>query len=181
MRFSAKVLLVIFFWITPNRFAKSVEINCSSIVHKDKEYGEGEGESERPNNQKSIEERLDELEDAMYEDEIGGTDGSADETESVTDRALQESLETLVDEDSKEWVYLDLPKINLKETVVPYKTVQEELDCGFYGRACHDKNDHDYYFDSLKYAEKHYESYGWWMGEMTCYLLVLIQTICLND
>ena len=38
MRFSAKVLLVIFFWITPNRFAKSVEINCSSIVHKDKEY-----------------------------------------------------------------------------------------------------------------------------------------------
>ena len=71
-----------------------------------KEDGEGEGESERPNNQKSIEERMDELEDAMYEDDIiGGTDGSADETESVTDRALQESLETLVDEDSKEWVY----------------------------------------------------------------------------
>ena len=125
-----------------------------------KEDGEGEGESERPNNQKSIEERMDELEDAMYEDDIiGGTDGSADETESVTDRALQESLETLVDEDSKEWVYLDLPKINLKETVVPYQTVQEELDCGFYGRACRDRDDHDYYFDSLKFAEKHYESY----------------------
>ena len=103
---------------------------------------------------------MDELEDAMYEDDIiGGTDGSADETESVTDRALQESLETLVDEDSKEWVYLDLPKINLKETVVPYQTVQEELDCGFYGRACRDRDDHDYYFDSLKFAEKHYESY----------------------
>ena len=103
---------------------------------------------------------MDELEDAMYEDDIiGGTDGSADETESVTDRALQESLETLVDEDSKEWVYLDLPKINLKETVVPYQTVQEELNCGFYGRACRDKEEHDYYFDSLKYAEKHYESY----------------------
>ena len=127
---------------------------------ENKKDGKGEGEGESENKQKSIEQTLDELEDAMYEDDgIGGNDGTPDETESITDRALQESLETLVDENSKDWVYLDLPKINLEETIVPYKTVQEELDCGFYGRACYDKNDHDYYFDSLGYAERHYESY----------------------
>ena len=127
---------------------------------ENKKDGKGEGEGESENKQKSIEQTLDELEDAMYEDDgIGGNDGTPDETESITDRALQESLETLVDEKSKDWVYLDLPKINLEETIVSYKTVQEELDCGFYGRACHDKNDHDYYFDSLGYAERHYESY----------------------
>jgi len=123
-----------------------------------------EGESERgPKNDKPIsqmtDEEMDELEDRMYDDEIGGTDGGADETKSVTDTALQESLETLVDEEAKEWKYLTLPKINLKETVVPHKTVQEELDFGFYGRACHDKGYHDYYFECLEYAENNYKQY----------------------
>ena len=123
-----------------------------------------EGDSEKgPKNDKPIsqmtDEEMDELEDRMYDDEIGGTDGSADETESITDKALQEALETLVDEEAKEWKYLTLPKINLKETVVPYKTVQEELDFGFYGRACHDKGYHDYYFECLEYAEDSYKQY----------------------
>ena len=61
----------------------------------------------KPINQKTLEELLDELEDEMYEDDmVGGVDGGTKETECVTDKALQESLETLVGgDDNKEWVY----------------------------------------------------------------------------
>ena len=124
------------------------------------EDGQGEGEDQSPNNQKSIEDRLDELEDAMYEDDItGGTDGSPDETECVTDKALQESLETLVDDNAREWVYLNLPKIDLDEVIVGHKKIQEDLYYGLYGQSCRDKQFHDYYYENLHYAEKHYESY----------------------
>ena len=124
------------------------------------EEGEGEGEDKTPSNQKSIEQQLDELEDAMYEDDItGGTDGSPDETECVTDKALQESLETLVDDDAREWVYLNLPKIDLNEVIVGHKKIQEDLYYGLYGQSCRDKQFHDYYYENIHYAEKHYESY----------------------
>ena len=124
------------------------------------EDGQGEGESETPNNQKSLEERLDELEDEMYEDDmVGGVDGGTKETECVTDKALQESLETLVDSDAKEWVYLSLPKIDLDKVVVGHKKIQEDLYFGLYGQAMRDKQYHDYYYDNLKYAENHYLSY----------------------
>ena len=124
------------------------------------EDGQGEGEDQSPNNQKSIEETLDELEDAMYEDDmIGGADGGVNETESITDKALQESLETLVDADAREWVYLNLPKIDLDKAIVGHKKIQEDLHFGLYGQSCRDKQFHDYYYDSLHYAEKHFESY----------------------
>ena len=130
------------------------------IDSDNKEDGQGEGEDQRPNNQKSIEDRLDELEDAMYEDDMtGGQDGSPNETESVTDKALQESLETLVDDDAKEWVYLNLPKIDIDKAVIGHKEIQEDLYFGLYGQAMRDKQYHDYYYESLYYAEKHYESY----------------------
>jgi len=130
------------------------------IDSENKEDGQGEGEDQRPNNQKSIEDRLDELEDAMYEDDItGGTEASPDETECVTDKALQESLETLVDDDAKEWVYLNLPKIDIDKAVIGHKEIQEDLYFGLYGQAMRDKQYHDYYYESLYYAEKHYESY----------------------
>jgi len=130
------------------------------IDSENKEDGQGEGEDQRPNNQKSIEDRLDELEDAMYEDDMtGGQDGSPNETESVTDKALQESLETLVDDDAREWVYLNLPKIDIDKAVIGHKEIQEDLYFGLYGQAMRDKQYHDYYYESLHYAEKHYESY----------------------
>ena len=130
------------------------------IDSENNEDGQGEGEDQRPNNQKSIEDRLDELEDAMYEDDMtGGQDGSPNETESVTDKALQESLETLVDDDAREWVYLNLPKIDIDKAVIGHKEIQEDLYFGLYGQSCRDKQFHDYYYESLYYAEKHYESY----------------------
>ena len=67
---------------------------------------------------------------------IGGTMGGEqfpmDETESVTDAALQESLETLIDDNAKEWIYLNLPKIDLKEIIQPHDQVQKDLQEWYY-------------------------------------------------
>ena len=124
------------------------------------EEGEGEGEDKTPSNQKSIEQQLDELEDAMYDDDmIGGMEGGVKETESITDRALQESLETLVDDKAQEWKYLDLPKIDLNKVLVSHKKIQEDLNFGIYGFTSSDKNEHDYRRESITYGEDHYKTY----------------------
>ena len=134
----------------------------------DQEFQPEEGsEKSEPNNkpisEMTDEELLDELEDKMYEDDsdpVGGEEGGVKETESITDKALQESLETLVGgDDNREWVYLDLPKIDLDEVVITHKQVQEDLTFGFYGGSFYDKRDHDYYFESLEYADSHYKQY----------------------
>ena len=141
--------------------------NPSAGNEIDQEFQPEEGgEKSEPNNkpisEMTDEELLDELEDKMYEDDsdpVGGGDIGVNETESITDTALQESLETLVSDDTRDWVYLDLPKINLDEVVVGHKEVQEDLTFGFYGRSFCDKSDHDYYFESLEYADTHYKQY----------------------
>ena len=86
-------------------------------------------------------------------------DGGVNETESVTDKSLQEALETLVDSEAREWVYLNLPKIDLDKAIIGHKKIQEDLYFGLYGQSCRDKQFHDYYYENLHYAEKHYESY----------------------
>jgi len=53
---------------------------------------------------------------------------SYDETKSLTEEALAEALETLVDDDAKEWVYLDLPKIKLDDYLVPWKVIHHQLN-----------------------------------------------------
>ena len=54
------------------------------------------------------------------------------ETECVTDEALAESIETLVDEDSREWVYLTMPKIkDLNTIVIDNKKIREDLEKHF--------------------------------------------------
>jgi len=63
----------------------------------------------------------------------GGTNLGTDfttvkETECVTEEALAESIETLVDEDSREWVYLSLPKIkDINKVIIGHKKIQEDL------------------------------------------------------
>ena len=55
-----------------------------------------------------------------------------DETESVTDEALAQALETLVDDNAKEWVYLTLPKVLISmKIIVPHKEVQDNLHNSF--------------------------------------------------
>ena len=60
-----------------------------------------------------------ELIDELFDD--------VDETESVTDQALQDSLEDLIDDDAKEWIYLNLPKIDVDLLTVPYTEIQFQI------------------------------------------------------
>ena len=53
--------------------------------------------------------------------------GETNELESVTDKALQDAMQNLVDDTAKEWVYLNLPKVNLEDYVVSYKTIYADL------------------------------------------------------
>ena len=87
------------------------------------------------------------------------SDEDYDETQSMTDSALQEALETLVDDDAKEWVYLDLPKINLNDHVVSWSETQSQLNFYFNGKAFSCKEDHDYHNKALNYTYRKCEEY----------------------
>jgi len=85
--------------------------------------------------------------------------GEVDETESVTEDALSQALETLIDDNAKEWVYLTTPNIDVNDYIVPFNTIQETLHFHFYGRAFDSKDSQDYYFGNLEYALNHYETF----------------------
>ena len=57
---------------------------------------------------------------------VGGE--THDETKSITEEALRESLETLVSDDAKEWVYLDLPNVNLNDFRIGHKKISEDME-----------------------------------------------------
>ena len=80
---------------------------------------------------------------------IGGE--TFDETQSVTEEALREALETLVDDNAKEWVYLDLPKIKLDEYLVPWKTIHYSLEEHF---TEYDSNGLQFTFDKCEEYKK---------------------------
>ena len=85
--------------------------------------------------------------------------GEVDETESVTEDALSQALETLIDDNAKEWVYLTTPDIDVNDYIVPFNVIQENLYFHFYGRAFDSKDSQDYYFGNLEYALNHYETF----------------------
>ena len=129
------------------------EIPFNGEKDGDGEYELGEkqpapkGQGEDDESQGSPDRREDETDfDDDYEDEGldydtqttgeqigGGTTLGTDfttvkETECVTEEALAESIETLVDEDSREWVYLSLPKIkDINKVIIGHKKIQEDL------------------------------------------------------
>ena len=80
---------------------------------------------------------------------IGGE--TFDETQSVTEEALREALETLVDDNAKEWVYLDLPKIKLDEYLVTWKTMYHALEEHF---TEYDSNGLQFTFDKCEEYKK---------------------------
>ena len=129
------------------------EIPFNGEKNGDGEYELGEkqpapkGQGEDGDSQGSPDRREDEIDfDDDYEDEGldydtqttgeqigGGTTLGTDfttvkETECVTEEALAESIESLVDEDSREWVYLSLPKIkDINKVIIGHKKIQEDL------------------------------------------------------
>ena len=81
------------------------------------------------------------------------------ETESITDAALQQSLETLVDDDAREWIYLSLPKVDVEKCIIKAEKISEDLKFHFYGRAFSSQEDQQYHFENIEYANNHFEDY----------------------
>ena len=89
------------------------------------EDGEEEGKNSDQQSDNQSENDTADLDTPSYS-AVGGE--TFDETESLTDAALQDALESLVDDDAKEWIYLDLPKVKLDDYVVPWKVIQYNLE-----------------------------------------------------
>ena len=86
--------------------------------------------------------------------DIPSYQGGADETKSVTDEALAQALETLVDDNAKEWVYLNAPNPKVDDYIVPFKVTQEKLYNHFYDESrAYDWAEH------VQYAVDHYNSF----------------------
>ena len=103
----------------------------NSAEGDDKEWPtETDPESDHRNDREFTKEDAD-LDTPSYQ---GGNEMPEDH--SITDAALRESLDSLVDDDAKEWVYLNLPKVDLKEVVTPYNKIYDDLKAFFF----HDDN-----------------------------------------
>ena len=69
-----------------------------------------------------------------------------DETKSVTDEALSQALETLIDDNAKEWMYLTIPNPKVEDYIVPFQETQENLYNHFYNEdRTSDWAEHVYY------------------------------------
>ena len=60
-----------------------------------------------------------------------------DETETITDEAFNQALETLIDDNCKEWKYLTIPEVDVDHYIIGHKKIQDEQDTNpklFYGK-----------------------------------------------
>ena len=85
--------------------------------------------------------------------------GEVDETECITDTALQDSLQNLIDENAKEWVYLTLPKVDVDQCIVPFDKIQSDLNYHFYEGERADDETRLYHLKNVEYAENKYIQY----------------------
>ena len=90
-----------------------------------------------------------ELEVPSYQ---GGED--VDETKSVTDEALAQALESLVDDNAKEWVYLSTPDPKVDDYIVPFSVTQQKLFDYFY-----DEDRDTTWKENVQYAVDHYNAF----------------------
>ena len=99
--------------------------------------------------------------DTEYEEEYGGTEGgeSCDETRAETDRSFQNKLSDLIDDDAKEWIYLNIPKVDLNDCLYPWQQIKEDLEFHFHGQAFSCEEHQERYHKSLEYSNKKYEDY----------------------
>ena len=89
------------------------------------------------------------LETPSYE---GGSD--VDETKSVTDEALAQALESLVDDNAKEWVYLSTPDPKVDDYITPFAVTQQKLFDYFY-----DEDRDTTWKENVQYAVDHYNAF----------------------
>ena len=98
---------------------------------KSSNSSEGDGEEEETETTASSggDEEAEESKVESSTDSIEGGQSDGDATiKSVTDQASRNSLDDLVDNNAEEKKFVNIPKINLKETIVDYKEVTEMLD-----------------------------------------------------
>ena len=120
------------------------EMNPSADDDEMESNDDGESEQQEP------EERDDaQLEVPSYQ---GGAD--VDETKSVTDEALAHALETLVDDNAKEWIYLNTPQPKLDDYITPFNVIQENLYNHFY-----DESRSSDWAEHVYYAVDHYNTF----------------------
>ena len=148
------------------KYANEKEDEKDQKVMPQSEDGDRSADSQQDS--MTHEEMLEEAERREQENEEDGASEYGDsfeepyeysETESITDGALSEALETLVDDSAKEWIYLTTPDIDVNEKIVPFKVVQENLNKHFHERVFHDDTDERYYTDNLNYALSHFNSF----------------------
>ena len=120
------------------------ECDIDSSSEEDKEWPTENDPEEDHRNDRDFSDDDAQLDTPSYS--YGGGE-TFDETESITEQALREALEDLVDDDAKEWVYLDLPKVKLEDHVVSWKTIQSRFGEVF-------SWDHSDQFD-VEYYQKH--------------------------
>ena len=77
-----------------------------------------------------------------------------DETKSVTDEALAQALETLVDDNAKEWVYLNTPDPKIEDYIVPFQETQDNLYNHF-----HSEDRPSDWAEHVYYAVAHYNTF----------------------
>ena len=133
--------------VTPDNEGDSLDTDTDD----DGEDGSGDGEGEREE-EESYESDLDV---PSYKE---GAD-CVSETESKTEASLKQALETLVNDDAREWVYLDLPKVNVDKAIVGWEEIQEDLYYHFEGQAFRDPDEQTYYNGNIEYARDHYYLY----------------------
>ena len=120
---------------------------------------EKESETESTDDGESEQQTESDSDDAQLDVPSYQGGGETDETECVTDEALAQALETLIDDNAKEWVYLTVPTPDIDKIIVPYKEVQTDLQQFFYEGAHHDDADKEYWEKNIQYGVSHYESF----------------------
>ena len=152
------------------------------------EEGEGEKGQGRPDLGEDDTDFDDEFEDEGLDYDTGVVGGGTTletefrETECVTDEALAESIETLVDEDSREWVYLTMPKItNIDKLIIGNKKIREDLEKHFddeYAKELDPSENSDWrqyqikeQKDAIDTGRRHYQTFKKSTGKTVNYLL----------
>tara|TARA_B100000131_G_scaffold321239_1_gene371409 strand:- start:1588 stop:3738 length:2151 start_codon:yes stop_codon:yes gene_type:complete len=154
------------------------QIENPNIVDDGSAAGDGEFDIDSSDNDGDVEDDRndeDDLTDEQLLDEItkpdfgdpnapavgSGADIDRDyrETESVTDESFTQALETLVDDSAKEWVYVNIPNVNVDKLIVPFDKIQTDLMFYFEGHAFRDKEEQEWYTNNLDFAKNHYRSF----------------------
>ena len=132
--------------------------NNSGNSSKDQEFSPQSGDDQPESSDSDGDSDSDSGDSKDDLDDLSDPTGGDALDESVTERAWNQNQNLLVDDDAKEWVYLDLPKVDLDQIVVPYSVILSELKEWFSGSSV-DEEVRDYYERSLEKTADVYNQY----------------------